>query len=55
MRVSWSEIAPIQWAAVIVPAVMILLTIGLSPPCLLRLLPAGAVAGWDLHPLESAA
>ena len=22
---------------------------------LLRLLPAGAVAGWDLHPLESAA
>src|SRR5712672_561773 len=23
-----------------------------SPPCLLRLLPAGAVAGWDLHPLE---
>ena len=23
-------------------------------PCLLRLLPAGAVAGWDLHPLESA-
>ena|SRR6202047_4958211 len=26
-----------------------------SPPCLLRLLPAGAVAGWDLHPLESAA
>src|SRR6202048_2250712 len=27
----------------------------LSPPCLLRLLPAGAVAGWGLHPLESAA
>src|SRR3981189_3366329 len=26
-----------------------------SPPCLLRLLPAGAVAGWDLRPLESAA
>src|ERR1700720_429173 len=26
-----------------------------SPPCLLRLLPAGAIAGWDLHPLESAA
>ena len=26
-----------------------------SPPCLLRLLPAGAVAGWDLHPRESAA
>ena len=26
-----------------------------SPPCLLQLLPAGAVAGWDLHPLESAA
>jgi hypothetical protein len=26
-----------------------------SPPCLLRLLPTGAVAGWDLHPLESAA
>ena len=26
-----------------------------SPPCLLRLLPAEAVAGWDLHPLESAA
>src|SRR5258706_13541590 len=25
------------------------------PPWLLRLLPAGAVAGWDLHPLESAA
>jgi predicted signal transduction protein with EAL and GGDEF domain len=24
------------------------------PPRLLRLLPAGAVAGWDLHPLESA-
>ena len=23
--------------------------------CLLRLLPAGAVAGWGLHPLESAA
>ena len=23
-----------------------------SPPCLLRLLPAGAVAGWDSHPLE---
>ena len=23
-----------------------------SPPCLLRSLPAGAVAGWDLHPLE---
>ncbi len=23
-----------------------------SPPCLLRLLPAGAVAGWDLHPQE---
>jgi hypothetical protein len=23
-----------------------------SPPSLLRLLPAGAVAGWDLHPLE---
>src|SRR5208337_672714 len=23
-----------------------------SPPCLLRLLPAGAVAGWGLHPLE---
>src|SRR5437868_2793720 len=23
-----------------------------SPPCLLRWLPAGAVAGWDLHPLE---
>src|SRR5215469_16814234 len=23
-----------------------------SPPCLLRLLPAGAVAGWALHPLE---
>src|SRR6266436_8903272 len=23
-----------------------------SPPCLLRLLPAGAVAGWDLHPRE---
>jgi len=26
-----------------------------SPPCLLRLLQAGAVAGWGLHPLESAA
>jgi hypothetical protein len=26
-----------------------------SPPRLLRLLPAGAIAGWDLHPLESAA
>src|SRR5471030_1296067 len=26
-----------------------------SPPCLLRLLPAGALAGWGLHPLESAA
>src|SRR5262249_15675214 len=26
-----------------------------SPPWLLRLLPAGAVAGWVLHPLESAA
>src|SRR5436309_12701177 len=25
------------------------------PACLLRLLPAGAVAGWGLHPLESAA
>src|SRR5215468_9248611 len=25
------------------------------PPWLLRLLPAGAVAGWDFHPLESAA
>src|SRR5437763_15802286 len=25
------------------------------PPCLLRLFPAGAVAGWDLHPLENAA
>ena len=25
------------------------------PPWLLRLLPAGAVAGWGLHPLESAA
>src|SRR5450432_828438 len=25
------------------------------PPWLLRLLPAGALAGWDLHPLESAA
>src|ERR1700756_4181533 len=24
----------------------------LSPPCLPRLLPAGAVAGWGLHPLE---
>src|SRR6202011_6005769 len=23
-----------------------------SPPCLLRLLPAGAIAGWGLHPLE---
>ena len=23
-----------------------------SPPCLLRVLPAGAVAGWALHPLE---
>jgi hypothetical protein len=23
-----------------------------SPPCLLRLLPAGAVAGWAFHPLE---
>jgi hypothetical protein len=23
-----------------------------SPPCLLRLLPAGAVAGWDLYPWE---
>ena len=23
-----------------------------SPPCLLRPLPAGAVAGWGLHPLE---
>src|SRR5499427_422070 len=23
-----------------------------SPPCLLRLLPAGAIAGRDLHPLE---
>jgi len=23
-----------------------------SPPCLLRLLPAGAVAGWGLHPQE---
>src|SRR5205807_7766380 len=23
-----------------------------SPPCLLRSLPAGAVAGWALHPLE---
>jgi hypothetical protein len=26
-----------------------------SPPFLLRLLPAGAVAGWGLHPLESTA
>src|ERR1700757_3659080 len=26
-----------------------------SPPCLLRLLPAGAIAGWELHPLEGAA
>ena len=26
-----------------------------SPPWLLRLLPAGAVAGLDLHPLENAA
>src|ERR1700745_1920815 len=26
-----------------------------SPPYLLLLLPAGAVAGWALHPLESAA
>src|SRR5262249_48591874 len=26
-----------------------------STPQLLRLLPAGAFAGWDLHPLESAA
>src|SRR5262249_21653642 len=26
-----------------------------SPPQLLRLLPAGAVAGWGSHPLESAA
>jgi hypothetical protein len=25
------------------------------PPWLLRLLPAGAIAGWGLHPLESAA
>src|ERR1039458_7175900 len=25
------------------------------PPWLLQLLPAGAVAGWGLHPLESAA
>ena len=25
-----------------------------SPPCLLRVLPAGAVAGWALHPLEKA-
>jgi hypothetical protein len=24
-----------------------------SPPCLLRLLPAGAVAGWGSHPLET--
>jgi hypothetical protein len=24
----------------------------LTPPCLLRSLPAGAVAGWGLHPLE---
>src|ERR1700758_3666818 len=23
-----------------------------SPPCLLRSLPAGAIAGWGLHPLE---
>src|SRR5712691_1686293 len=23
-----------------------------SPPCLPRLLPAGAIAGWALHPLE---
>jgi len=23
-----------------------------SPPCLLRLLPAGRVAGWDLQPRE---
>jgi hypothetical protein len=27
----------------------------LSPPWLLRWLPAGAVAGWGLHPLENAA
>src|SRR5450759_1078375 len=26
-----------------------------SPPCLPRLLPAGAVAGWVSHPLENAA
>src|SRR5436309_1551769 len=26
-----------------------------SPPCLPRLLPAGAIAGWALHPLENAA
>ena len=26
-----------------------------SPPCLPRLLPAGAVAGWASHPLENAA
>src|ERR1700730_3979164 len=26
-----------------------------SPPCLLRLLPAGAGVGWGLQPLESAA
>jgi hypothetical protein len=26
-----------------------------TPPCLLRLLPAGADAGWVLHPLENAA
>src|SRR6516165_6386975 len=26
-----------------------------SPPCLLRLLPAGAIAGWGSHPQESAA
>jgi hypothetical protein len=25
------------------------------PPCVLRLLPAGAVAGWGFHPLENAA
>ena len=25
------------------------------PPQLLRLLPAGAIAGWDFHPLENAA
>jgi len=25
-----------------------------SPPCLPRLLPAGAIAGWALHPLENA-